>query len=96
MVGCSRFPSAGEIARRADAELDALLEPLRPLTWAKVAQALKDKKWVAHATFDDEEYMSSEVGDYIIRTPDSFMGFRTYQDGIEPREGYYVRPEEVA
>jgi hypothetical protein len=91
MVDCSLFPTAGEISRRADAELDALLEPLRPLTWEKVAHALKGRKWVAHATFD----MSSEVGDYIIHVPGSFMGFRTYPDGIEPMEGYYVRPEEV-
>jgi hypothetical protein len=94
MVDCSLFPSAGEIAKRADAELDALLEPLRPLTWAKVANALKGRKWIAHATFDDPGYTSSEVGDYIIHVPDSFMGFRTYPDGIEPR-GYYVRPEEA-
>jgi hypothetical protein len=61
-----------------------------------VKAALREEKWWAHATFDNPGYMSSEVGDYIIRLPESTMGYRTYEGGIEPREGYYVHPDEVA
>lgn len=94
MVDLSLFPTAGEIARSADKRLAAMLDPLpRPLTWKIVAAALNGQKWHAHATFDDEFYHSQESGDFVIRVPDCFVGYCTGEGGIEPMDGYYVRPD---
>jgi hypothetical protein len=84
----------GELQEHADTLLRTVLDPLRPLTWKKVAAALRGQKWHAQATFTDPWTQSNEYGDYIIRLPESLVGYRTYRDGIEPREEH-ISFEEV-
>ena len=88
------FPSQGDLQEQADALIMELLKPIQSLTWKKVGVALKGHKWHAQATFVDPWTQSNEYGDYIIRLPESLVGFRTYRDGIEPREEH-VRFEDV-
>lgn len=84
---------ADQIAKATDRSLAEKLNAIKPLTWAKVTEALTGLKWHAHATFDDENYHSNEVGDFRIRLQEDFIGYRTGEGGIEPMPGYYVYPK---
>jgi len=89
MVNARSFPSCGELEKHVKDVMTKALDPLpRPFTWAMVEKALDIDdiiEWWSNPTFEDEEYDSSEIGDFIIRARGygAIAGYHTGPGGVD-------------